>query len=191
MLPAVDIDAALADPQLLGAAMGNLRPWGTWRVVLKAAFGLPLTPAEVGTFGNVAGGRPAPAARVRELWCVIGRRSGKSRVAALVATYIATCVDHRQRLVPGETGSVLVLAASKSQASVVFGYVKGFLESSPILSRLIEEITADEVRLAGGVVIGVHSNNSKTVRGRTLLGCVFDETGHWRDETSSQPDIET
>jgi hypothetical protein len=29
------------------------------------------------------------------------------------------------------------------------------------------------------------------VRGRTLLACIFDEVGFWRDETTSLPDLET
>ncbi len=38
---------------------------------------------------------------------------------------------------------VLVLAASRQQAAVVYNYARGFLEGSPILSALIETITAD------------------------------------------------
>ena len=99
---------------------------------------------------------------------------------------------------PGELGRawpffalyVLLLAASRAQASVAFGYVRGFLESSPILRRQIESVTTDEVRLNGNVVIGVHAGNYRTVRGRTLLAVVGDETSFWRDETSAQPDVE-
>jgi hypothetical protein len=111
-------------------------------------------------------------------------------MAALIATYIASFVDHQPKLSPGEIGTILILAASKSQANVVFGYCRAFFESSPVLRQLVEEVTADEIRLRGNIVISVHSASFRTVRGRTLLGCVFDEAGYWRDESSSLPDVE-
>jgi hypothetical protein len=45
--------------------------------------------------------------------------------------------------------------------------------------------------LKNGVLIGVHSNSFRTVRGRTLVAAVLDEVSFWRDETSATPDIET
>jgi hypothetical protein len=121
----------------------------------------------------------------------VGRRGGKSRVAAALAVYLAALVDNRDKLSAGEVGMVLVLAASRQQASVVFNYARGFLEGSPILAGVIETTTADEIRLKSGIIIAVHSNSFRTVRGRTLLACIFDEVAFWRDETSAAPDIET
>jgi hypothetical protein len=191
MTSAITIDAALADANLLGAALGDLGSWQTWRTVLKAAFGLSFNREDARTFASIAGSRQPPGQRVRELWAIIGRRSGKSRIAALVGAYIAGLVDHRGKLSPGEVGTVLILAASKSQAATVFNYARAFFEASPLLAQLVEEVTADEIRLKGNIVLAVHTNNYRTVRGRTLLACIFDEVGFWRDETSTQPDVET
>jgi hypothetical protein len=191
MTTAITIDAAMSDPALLGAALGDSSSWQTWRAVLKASFGIALNREEARTFAAVAGSRKPPGQRVRELWAIIGRRSGKSRIAALVGAYVAGLVDHRGKLSPGEIGTVLILAASKAQAGVVFGYARSFFEQSPLLSQLIEDVTADEIRLRGNIVLAVHTNNFRTVRGRTLLACIFDEVGFWRDENSSAPDIET
>lgn len=190
-LASISIDEALADPNLFGAAFPDLATWSTWRVVLKAAFGLPLSPTEMATFVAVAGDRKPPPGRVRELWAVVGRRGGKSRMASLIASYIAAFIDHRPHLSPGEVGMVLALAASKSQAGVVFEYARALFEASPLLAPLLEEATADELRLKDGVVIGAHANSFRTVRGRTLLAAIFDETAFWRDEASAQPDVET
>ena len=87
MTPAIPISEALADRNLLGAALGgDVASWRTWRVVLKAAFAEALTDEERALFAVVAGDRAPPLRRVRELWCgPIGRRSGKSRMAAAVA----------------------------------------------------------------------------------------------------------
>ena len=182
------IDQALLDRNLLGAALGDLASWQRWLTVLRAAFALPMTASDRATFAQVAGDRPLPRARVSELWAVVGRRSGKTRIAAAISVYIGAIERHT--LAPGETGYVLLLAASRAQASVAFGYVVGFLEGSPILKQQIEAVTADEVRLKGNVVIGVHAGSYRTIRGRTLLAVVGDETSFWRDESSAQPDVE-
>jgi hypothetical protein len=97
----------------------------------------------------------------------------------------------RHKLAKGEIGHVLVLAATADQAKTVFEYAAGFLESSEALRREVRSITAHEIRLANDVIIGVHVNNFRTVRGKTLLAAIFDEVSFWRDEVSATPDIET
>jgi hypothetical protein len=186
----ITIDAAIGDKHLLGAALGgNPKTWSTWRIILKAAFGLSLNEAELATFASVAGSRTPPTKRVRELWAVCGRRSGKSRIAAACAVYIACFTKHK--LAQGEVGVVLCLAASQDQAQVVFRYMLAFLESSPILKQEIVSSNKSEIVLRNGVVLSVHSTSFRTIRGRTLLGCIFDECAFWRDEASAVPDIET
>jgi hypothetical protein len=182
------IDQALADQRLLGAELGDLSSWSTWLAVLKAAFALELTPEEKAIFVKVAGDRALPSRRVRELWCVVGRRAGKSRMAAALAVFLALFQQHR--LARGETGHVLVLAATQDQAKTVFDYAVGFIEASEALRREVRAITQHEIRLANDVVIGVHVNSFRTVRGKTLLACIFDETAFWRDETTANPDTE-
>jgi hypothetical protein len=187
--PAISIDHALTDPNLLGAALGDHESWSTWLAVLRAAFGLPLSQEDRKQFEVVAGGRKAPSQRVSELWAVVGRRSGKTRTAAAISVHIGAIEQHK--LAPGEIGFVLLLAASRSQANVAFQYVVGFLQSSPVLRQQVVSITANEVRLRGNIIIGVHTNSYRTVRGRTLLAVVGDETSFWRDEESASPDVET
>jgi hypothetical protein len=119
------IDVAMGDERLLGAALGNTASWSTWIAVLKAAFALGLTDDQRALFASVAGQRMPPQQRVRELWCLCGRRAGKSRIAALVAVYIALFMP--VNLAPGESGAVLVLANGINQARLVFGYAKAFI----------------------------------------------------------------
>jgi hypothetical protein len=183
------IDEALFDPVLLGAALGDLSTWQVWRAVLKATFGLELNRDEARAFASVAGNRQPPGRRVRELWAIVGRRGGKSRIAAAIAVYLAVFVKHR--LSPGERGMVLVLAASQDQAKTVFSYAKAFLEESPVLCQEIADMTKSEIRLKNGIIVAIHSNSFRTIKGRTLCGCVFDEVAIWRDETSATPDVET
>jgi hypothetical protein len=189
MSRAYTIIKAISDPHLLGAALAPITSWQTWQIVLKAAFGLSLNDEEAEAFAAVAGSRSPPAKRVRELWAVCGRRGGKSRIAAALAIYLAAFTRHR--LAPGEIGMVLVLAASRDQAQTVFGYIKGFVDASPILRMEIANQTTHEIVLKNGIAIAVHSNSFRTVRGRTLIACIFDEIAFWRDESSALPDIET
>ena len=70
---------------------------------------------------------------------------------------------------------VLVLAASRQQAGVVFDYVLGALEASPLLSGLIDTVTAEEIKLTNGICISTHAASHRTVRGRTIVACIFDE----------------
>ena len=109
-------------------------------------------------------------------------------MAAAISVYIATLQQHR--LASGEIGHVLLIAASRDQASVAFAYVLGFLKSSPLLRQQIVSETASEVRLKGNIVIGVHAGSYRTIRGRTLLAVVGDETSFWRSEESALPDVE-
>ena len=72
-----EIDHVLTNHRLLGAGLGDVSTWRVWLTVLKAAFGRRLDKAERKTFRIVAGDRAPPDHRVRELWAIAGRRSGK------------------------------------------------------------------------------------------------------------------
>lgn len=179
----ISIDRALRDPALLGAALGGYATsWSTWSATLKAAFGLPLSDGELTTFRGVAGDRLPPTKRVRELWCVVGRRGGKSKMSAAIAVYLACFVKHN--LSPGETGYVLVLAMSRDQAQVVCDYALAFLQDSAVLRQEIASVTATEIRLRNGIVISTHANSFRSVRGRTLVAAILDETAFWREWSS-------
>ena len=81
----IGIDDALADHNLLGSALGDVASWSCWLSVLRATFARPMSDADHAAFAEVAGGRAPPGKRVNELWCVCGRRSGKTRIAAAIS----------------------------------------------------------------------------------------------------------
>jgi hypothetical protein len=183
-----EIDRVFAEKRLLGAGLGPLETWQTWLIALKAAFGLPLSAKERKVFRAIAGERGLPKTWVRELWCVCGRGSGKSRIAAAISIYNALFVKHK--LSPGERGMVLVIAGTVDQAGIALQYIRGFLEASPALRREIKETTRTEIRLRNGIIIAVHPNSFRSVRGRTICACIYDETAFWRDESTATPDVE-
>src|SRR5215468_7114224 len=186
----IPIDEALSDSKLLGAALGSLDSWQTWLTALRAAFGVELNRQDRRAFASIAGNRKPPQQKVRELWCVAGRGSGKSRIAAAVSVYVACFLDQKSKLSPGETGFVLTLSPSLDQSRIIFNYCYAFLDSSPILRQQVIDANSTEIRLKNNIVISTHTNSFRTIRGRTLLTAVFDESAFWRSDESASPDTE-
>ncbi|QJQ99797.1 hypothetical protein [Halomonas sp. PGE1] len=183
----------IESPQLTpGSFEGD--SWEPWKAVLSGAFGLPMNSKRLATFDRLAGGRPAPTRRVRELWVVAGRRSAKSNTSAAVAVYLATVGAELDgllnKLKPGERGVVNIIAVDREQAKVAFGYVAGIIEASPLLSRMVTKKGAEFIDLNNRVTIEVATNSFKAVRGRTLLASILDECAFYRDEASATPDVE-
>lgn len=183
----VSLDRALLDPHLL--ALNGLS-WLTWRSVLKAAHGEPLSAGEAKAFGDVAGGRAPPGRKVRQLAVVASRRAGKGRAAGALAVYAASLVDHSSVLAPGEVGVIACLSPTKDQSKIVLDYCRGYFENSPVLRGELREVVDNEIRLKNGTVIATLTNDFRTLRGRTLLLAILDEASFLRDETSKNPDIE-
>jgi hypothetical protein len=186
------IGRAIRDPLLFANSLGNLESWETWISTLKASRGEPLTSSELARFHQVSGGVDPPTSPCAESWHIAGRRSGKSRMAALAGSYLATCIDYRARLAPGEVAYVLIISPTMDQSQTVFGYCRAFLEDSPLLSRPIESMTTSEIRLTREhrVVIACHPASYRSVRGRSLCAAILDESSMFRSEDSAQPDIE-
>src|SRR5262249_36902442 len=175
---------------LLGAGFREAGSWTRWRVALTALFGLPMPAPAVAVFGEHTGRAAPPLVPAREAWFVVGRRGGKSRIAAAVAVYLACFRAYRTVLAPGERGTLALIAADRQQARTVFRYVGGLLDGSPMLARLIERRTADAIDLTNGVTIEVHTASFRSVRGYTVVGAVLDEVAFWRSEDSANPDRE-
>jgi hypothetical protein len=174
----IDIARAFTDRRLFASCLGDLASWVVWFVILKACFAIGLDAAELAIFHEVAGPRSPPARLVRELWIIAGRRSGKSRIAALIAVFLAVFVKHK--LAPGERGFVLIVAPTLSQSELVLSYARGFVEASAVLSRECE-VTRDELRFKNGITITTASSLPDNLRGRTLCGAVIDEVSYLRD----------
>jgi len=163
--------------------------WDRWRVFLKALYALPMSEAEQATYSHHTGRGAPPERPFREAWALVGRRGGKSRIAAAVACYLAG-QDYSAVLAPGERGLVMCMAADRGQAQVIFKYVTGLLRSVPELARLIVAVRRESVDLSNGVTIAVHAASFRTTRGFTLLAGLCDEAAFWRMEASANPDRE-
>ncbi len=77
----INLADAFDDPHLFGPFF-NGPSWDAHRAIIRAANALPMTPQQLITFGELAGGREPPKRRVKELWIAAGRRAGKDSVAS-------------------------------------------------------------------------------------------------------------
>jgi hypothetical protein len=181
---------ALADPQLLGAAFTDASTWTAWRTFQAALFGLPMTEDDLALYRSCTGRPHAPTAAAREAWVIVGRRGGKSRIAALIAVYLAAFRDYRDVLAPGERATIPIIACDRRQARTVFRYVAGLFEASPVLASMVAEQTAESLELRNRVAIEIHTCSFRSVKGYTIPAAILDEVAFYRTEDSATPDVE-
>lgn len=160
--------------------------WQAWRVWLQAVFGLPISDADREAFTRSTARDMPPTSPAREAWVVAGRRSGKSRMAAFLAAFMAAVRQYR--LAPGERGVVLIVAPARRQAAVILDYTAAFVRMLPGVT--IERETTDELELSTGIVIAVQTASFRTPRGFTCVGAIVDEIAFLRTDDAAQPDRE-
>jgi hypothetical protein len=185
----IDIVDAMNNPALFEPWFRG-DSWDGWRTILKAAYALPMTAAEIEFFRAVAE-RDPPEQRVRELWIVVGRRGGKDSIASLIAAHSAALFDQQDKLRPGERALVACLATDKDQAKIVLNYTKSYFSDVDLLTNMVGRTTATGFELKNSVDVSVLTNNFRAVRGRPVLCAILDEIAFWRDESSATPDEET
>jgi hypothetical protein len=124
----------------------------------------------------------------REAHLICGRRAGKSFVLALIAVFLAAFVDWRGCFSPGERGTIMVIAADRKQARVIFRYIYALITKVPMLAGLIERSGAEYVDLSNSVTIEIQTASFRTTRGYTMIAALLDELAFWRSEESANPD---
>jgi hypothetical protein len=177
----VDIIQAIEDVNVFGSLFKRPETWQRWRTFLKGAFGLGMAQEEAEVFRRFTGRQEPPSTQAKEIFCISGRRSGKSFISALVASYLAVLVDWQAYLGPGEQAFVLCLGADMRQAAILLGYIKAIFEL-PALRGLVEEALAWELRLKNGIRVEVRSCSYRLLRGYAAAAVLADEACFWRVE---------
>ncbi len=185
-----NIVEAMDSPKLFQKSFAG-ESWNPWRVVLKAAYALPMTNAEREFFQSIAGGRDPPTKKVRELWVVGGRRGGKDSVSSLIMAHTAALFSKGGRLRGGEIPLCVALACDRDQAKIILNYTKSYFAEIPALKKLVRRETAAGLELTNGVEVATGTNSYRAVRGRPILCAVLDEAAFYRTEESALPDEET
>lgn len=187
----MNIIEALQDKNLFAGLLKDPSTWRSWFVFLKALFGLPIeNEAELELFRNCTGLESPPTKPAKESFVIAGRRSGKSFISSIIASYLACFYDWSPYLSAGERGQIFVIATDKSQAKVIKGYVSGVFNQNDLFRRMVEKETAESLELKNNIAISVKSSNFRSVRGYTILCAILDELALWRSEDCANPDKE-
>lgn len=180
---------ALTDPAIFGQTFAGAT-WQAWRAYLATVFLVPMSAAMLQVYTACTGRTLPPTTPAREVWTIVSRRAGKSLMAAVIAVFLGCFRDYTAHLAPGERAIIMVIAVDRRQARVVFQYIAGLLDGSPLLAGRVESRTREAIHLKGRVSIEVHTTSFRSTRGYTLAGVVCDEIAFWRTEQSAAPDTE-
>jgi hypothetical protein len=153
------------------------------QTVLKAMYGLELSPAELDIFRRATGREIYEPTEHQEATVIVGRQGGKtSRIGALIAAYEA-CRDHG--LKRGERAYVLLIAPVTKQAQIGLGFIRNLFLTSPLLKNKVVKFRMNEIELDNGVTIACYPCSQITIRGLRVVAAVLDEVGFWRDEVTA------
>jgi len=186
----LNIIQALEDPALFGGMGFDAPSWGPWRTFLTALWALPMDAEQLAFYRHHTGRSEPPAKPSRYAELICGRRGGKSRVLALIAVYLAACINHKPYLSPGERAVIAVIAKDRQQAKVILGYIVGFLREIPLFAGLIETEQAESVHLSNSVSVEIHTASLGAPRGRSFLAVLCDESAFWTTGDGANPDVE-
>jgi hypothetical protein len=209
----IPFEEAIQEPRLLKDRFESLSL--PQRVALKSYYGLPLEERPLGapyseldlwTFFQGGGlldelGYPLrrPELQIpyepreyKEGWMIVGRRGSKTdKFGATIAAYEAALGGHEAFLSQAQVGLVFVISQDLRAARYALTFIRGALESSPLLGRLIKQVTSDRIDLKNNITIASIPATLKSVRGFSSPVAIFDEVGVWYQESeSANPDFE-
>jgi len=179
----------MADESLFGPWFRG-PSWLPWKAFLAGLFGLDMKP-DMEQLWREFTQREPPTQAAREAWMVVGRRGGKSRIAALIAVYLACFRNYEPYLSPGEVATVPVISADRKGSRTVMRYVKAYLGVEKLRGRIIGKPLTEAVSLAPRLQIETQTGNYKAVRSYTVVAAICDEIAFGEtDEESANPDEE-
>ena len=203
-----DIITFICDPAYLGP---DTQISAAQRAVLKAAYGLEMTPEELDAFREITDGERPRKGGYNDIWCIIGQRSGKTdKILANVAVFEGFVFNPLKwgsgRLNVGEEAFYPLVAQNVYGANRARSYIEGkllrledrgwqILDHGEAQQRAI---TGKEIRCrkhAGSqswsLIYRCFPCSKAAVRGITAIGCGTDESAWWRTEEGAyNADIE-
>lgn len=144
------------------------------------------------------------AVKINKINLICGRRSGKTLLSAIIAIYCAISTNWKPFLQKTPFATVLIMSHSREFSDEVLEVIKGLIENSPVLSRLINsdaKQTASAMNLripwiVNGLIeysrvqLKVGAASSKTTRGIAACAIICDEIGYWNlDESMKETDV--
>lgn len=140
---------------------------------------------------------------INKIDLICGRRSGKTTLAAIIAIYYAIHENWKPFLKKTPFATVLILSHSREFSDEVLEMIRTFIESSKVLSRLInkqKKNSTSTMNLKTPWIVDSRTNNngkalqwsrvqikvgaasSKTTRGVAAVVVICDEIAYWNLE---------
>lgn len=138
---------------------------------------------------------------------IIGRRGGKSTLASILAVYSMFKVNWKPFLKKTPVATIAILSHSVDFSQEVLEIIRGMIEDSPILTRLINKerkntqstfhvsvpfLQEDGLTIQySEVAVKVGAASKKTTRGRAICTLLMDEIAFWNlDENAAESDAD-
>ena len=177
------------DPDIFGQWFRKKETWIAPHAFLATLFGLPVTPEQAAIVEQCTGRSVLPTKPFSEAWLICGRRSSKSFLLATTAVWLATMRDYSPYLQPGEVPTIAILSVDTRSARTIYRYVRGLIESAPLLSSLLDgEPTMSSLKLTNGVVIEIGVASHRSSRGYTYAAVLIDEIAFLPTGDAAEPD---
>jgi hypothetical protein len=177
----MNILAAAKDSNLFRPYLANdadtLRTWARWFAILRVMFGLPLRHEWQRRFiRQVTGRNPRTLSPdgYRTVLILAGRRSGKSKIAGLCASYMAALSGRESVCSPGELPMVSVVSPSRVQSRIIKSYARAALRSE-LLDDFITSDQRDVCTLENGVALRITTGSYAASRAYTTIAAIVDE----------------
>ena len=176
----MNIIKAIKDKNLFRRFIGNeLDSWRNWLIALRALYGIKIKPTPYVTdLVHLCTGRDIdllPADGFDAALFLTGRRSGKSKIAAIIGAFEAALSGREKLLAKGEMGLVAIIAPTKKQARIIKSYLRAIFDTTDLLKAEIVNETQEGFLLSNGVLIEILVGDWRSVRGYTLLAAIVDE----------------
>jgi hypothetical protein len=154
----------------------SLASWSQWMTALRALYGLPISKSKAtrALIEQCTGRTELPATGFNTALFLTGRRSGKSRIAAIIGAQEAILSGRESNLSTGEHGIVLVVSPTRNQSRIVRDYLRAIF-TVPLLAAEIERETSDGFELRNGTRVEILAGDWRSVRGYTLISAIVDE----------------
>jgi len=141
-----------------------------------------------------------------DLVLILGRRSGKSYISSLIASYEAyklICLKNPQKFYEISSGTsiwIINTAVNAEQAqTIIFSALREFIHKCPVFEGRIAKETVNSIYLYtdadleenekikkvggrpkdGSVVVASGNSNSAALRGHTVAAVIYDEMAHY------------
>jgi hypothetical protein len=138
-------------------------------------FGISLTPRQRELVAEVEAGH------LLHCWAV-GRRSGKSLLAALIGLHFCLFRPDLARFVRRRERRYSVgVATNLRQARIFVDAARSVVEGSRLLAGLVESVSDDEVRFRNGTSLAAFPCTSRGGRGWPVMALLMDEAAHFVD----------